>query len=102
MSDTITIRTNNKSHTINCVVVHDRRWYRAKDVAMSLGYKNTKKAVIDHVIIDNKSRLSELKPQANQYYNDANTIYINEAGLRSLIMKKSITDRFRRSHATRD
>ena len=90
MSDNITIRTNNKSHTINSVVVSDQRWYRAKDVAIALGYKNTKQAVITNVIIDNKRRLSELKPQANQDYNDANTIYINEAGLRALVIKSQL------------
>ena len=77
MSDNITIRTNNKSHTINCVVVSDQRWYRAKDVAIALGYKNTKQAVIKNVIINNKRRLSQLKPQAKFDCNDANTIYIN-------------------------
>ena len=102
MSGNITIRTNNNNHTINCVVVRDQRWYRAKDVAVALGYKNTKEAVIDHVILDNKRRLNELKPQANLVYNDANTIYINEAVLRALVVNKSFTDRFRRSHATRD
>ena len=102
MSDKITIRINNTSHTIHGVVVHDQRWYRAKDVAVALGYKNTKQAVIVNVLIDNKRRLNELKPQANLEHNDANTIYINEAGLRSLVVQKSITDRFRRSHATRD
>ena len=90
MSDNITIRTNNKSHAVNCVAVHDERWYRAKDVAIALGYKNSNKTVKDHVIIDNKRRLSELNPQANQDYNDANTIYINVAGLRSLIIKSQL------------
>ena len=90
MSDNITIRTNNKNHTIKCVVVRDQRWYRAKDVAVALGYKNTKKTVIDHVIIDNKRRLNELKPHAKLEYNDANTIYINDAGLRALVIKSQL------------
>ena len=90
MSDNITIRTNSKSHTIICVVVRDQRWYRAKDVAIALGYKNTKQAVIKNVIIDNKRRLSELTPQAKFECNDAITIYINEAGLRSLVIKSQL------------
>ncbi|MFM7981462.1 MAG: Bro-N domain-containing protein [Candidatus Fonsibacter sp.] len=94
MSDNITIHTISKSRTIICVVVHDEIWYRAKDVAMPLGYKNTKQSVIDHVLIDNTRRLNELEPQANQYYNDANTIYINEAGFRSLVINSFITDLF--------
>ena len=74
MSDNIKIRIKNNKHTITCVVVRDERWYRAKDVAIALGYKNTKQAVITNVIIDNKRRLSELKPPANLECNDANTI----------------------------
>ena len=87
MSDNITICSNSTSHTINYIVVRDQRWYRAKDVAIALGYKNTKQAVIVNVLIDNKRRLNELKPQAKFDCNVANTIYINEAGLRSLVVK---------------
>ena len=54
MSGKTTVCTNNKSYTIHCVVAHDERWYRAKAVAVALGHKNTQKAVIDHVIIDNQ------------------------------------------------
>ena len=90
MSGNITICTNNKNHTINCVVVRDQRWYRAKDVAVALGYKNTKTAVIDQVIIDNRRRLNELKPPANIEYNDATSIYVNEASLRSLVVKSQL------------
>ena len=43
MSDNITIRTNNKNHTINCLVVHDERWYRAKDITTALLYNDTNK-----------------------------------------------------------
>ena len=42
------------------------------------------------MIIDDKRRLSELKPQASLDYNDANTIYNNEAGLRSLVIKSDL------------
>ena len=90
MSDTITIRTNNKNHMINCVVVCDQRWYRAKDITTALLYKDTKRAVQLHISIDNKRRLNELKPQAKFDCNAANTIYINEAGLRSLVVKSQL------------
>ena len=81
MCDNITIRSNNKSHTIHCVVVSDQIWYRAKDVAIALGYKHTNKAVIKHVIIDSKRRLNELKPQDNLGYRDANSIDIKRGRL---------------------
>ena len=90
MSDNITICSNSTSHTINYIVVCDQRWYRAKDVAIALGYRNTKQAVIVNVLIDNKRRLNELKPQAKFDCNAANTIYINEAGLRSLVVNSQL------------
>ena len=40
MSDKITIRINNTNYTSHCVVVHDERWYWAKEAAIALGYKN--------------------------------------------------------------
>ena len=90
MSDNITICSNSTSHTINYIVVRDQIWYRAKDVAIALGYRNTKQAVIVNVLIDNKRRLNELKPQAKFDCNAANTIYINEAGLRSLVVNSQL------------
>jgi prophage antirepressor-like protein len=90
MSDNITIRTNNKNHTINCVVVRDQIWYRAKDITKALLYKDTKRAVQLHIRIDNKRRLNELKPQANLEYHAAMSIYIKEAGLRSLVVKSQL------------
>ncbi|MFM7981138.1 MAG: Bro-N domain-containing protein, partial [Candidatus Fonsibacter sp.] len=70
--------------------MRDQRWYRSKDITTALLYKDTKRAVQLHVLIDNKIRLHELKPQAHLDYNDANTIYINEAGLRSLVIKSEL------------
>ena len=90
MSDNIAVRTNNKNHTINCVVVHDERWYRAKDITTALLFKETQKAVQLHISIDNKRRLNELKPQAPHNYHDAMSICINEAGLRSLMVKSQL------------
>ncbi|MFM7986086.1 MAG: Bro-N domain-containing protein, partial [Candidatus Fonsibacter sp.] len=90
MSENITIRILNNNNAINCVVARDEIWYRAKDVALALGYNNTKKAVIDHVLIENKIRLDELKPQANLDYNGANSIYINEVGLRSFVIESQL------------
>ena len=43
-----------------------------------------------NVVIDYKRRLSELKPQAKFDCNAAKTIYIKEAGLRSLVIKSQL------------
>ena len=42
------------------------------------------------MLIDNKRRLNELNPQAKFDCNEANTIYINEAGLRALVIKSQL------------
>ena len=84
------ITINDTEHTINCVEVDGARWYKAKDVANVLGYKDTKSTIRAHVIIDNKRQLKELKPQEQLDYNQAISIYINEAGLRALVVKSQL------------
>lgn len=76
----------------------DKIYFKAKDVALYLGYKNTKQAIIDHVWTSNKSTLEfwgrDLIPQKNKY----NTIYINESGLYQLIFasKMDIAQKFQK------
>ena len=89
MSDNITIRTNSQSHTINCVVVRDESCYRAR--------RCYRVRLYEHKASSNSEcgnrlqrRLSELKPQAKFDCNAATTIYIKEAGLRSLVIKSQL------------
>ena len=41
-------------------------------------------------LLKNKRQLKELKPQEKYDYNDSMSIYINEAGLRSLVVKSHL------------
>jgi len=75
--------------SIDCVIVDNNVWFRGKDVALALGYKDTTQAVRDNVEEEDKHKLEELyDPFSTQplTFNEKNTIYINESGLYSLVM----------------
>ena len=69
---------------------------KANTVANILRYKNTTKSIQDHVEPEDKRRLSELTPKSKHnktlplQRNEKNTIYINESGLDSLILRSEL------------
>ena len=74
----------------------DEIWFRGKTVAEILGYAIQRKAIRDHVDPEDKRQLSELGPRSKQNEtdpltnNEKNTIYINESGLYSLILRSRL------------
>ena len=72
----------------------DDIWFRAKTVASILGYEDTKKAIFKHVDSEDKCSLKRLKFRGDESspltWNTGNTIYINESGLYSLILKSKM------------
>ena len=77
--------------SINVIVVDGAYWFRGKDVAKSLGYINTAKAVLTHVEDDDRAKMNELGhtvtgPLALSN-NEQNSMYVNESGLYALILK---------------
>ena len=72
----------------------DDIWFRAKTVANILNYSNHRKAIIDHVDSKDKCPLNEIKIRGNDSlplnWNTQNTIYINESGLYSLILRSDM------------
>ena len=90
----------------------DDIWFRGKTVASILNYKNTRKAIRDHVAPEDKCSLKILKSKGNESFplknthdnglkswgnesfplkrNTGNTIYINESGLYGLILRSNI------------
>ena len=85
------IYEGNKLNTIN---KNDDIWFRAKTVALILKYSNHRKAIIDHVDPEDKSLLKEINIGSNDSlpltWNDENSIYINESGLYSLILRSDM------------
>ena len=74
----------------------DDIWFRAKTVANILNYSNHRKAIIDHVDPEDKSRLKEINIGSNESlpltWNGENSIYINESGLYSLILRSDMDE----------
>ena len=74
----------------------DEVWFKAVVVATILKYTNQRKAILDHVEPEDKRKLSELmsKSKRNELLrlkgNEGNTIYINESGLYSLILRSKL------------
>ena len=70
----------------------DEVWFRGKTVAEILGYAIRHKAIREHVDPEDKRKLSKLggsktDPLTN---NEKNTIYINESGQYSLILRSEL------------
>ena len=71
----------------------DDIWFRGKTIAEILKYANQRKAIRDHVEPEDRARFDELHggnellPLSN---NEKKTIYINESGLYSLILRSKL------------
>ncbi|AAC97765.1 ORF MSV194 ALI motif gene family protein [Melanoplus sanguinipes entomopoxvirus] len=84
---------NNKK--IHIAIYENKPYFKGKDIAEILEYKDTNDAIKKHVDDDDKSKYEDLinRPGIlpSLTYNEKNTIYISESGLYSLILssKKS-------------
>ena len=85
------IYENNK---LNIIKKEDNIWFEGKMVAKILEYKNTTKAIFDHVDIEDKCKFMNINLGGNESvshtYNKKNTIYINESGLYTLILRSNL------------
>ena len=79
--------------SIDIVIVNGEPWFKGKDVAIILGYKNTKEAITN---IDNDDKIKlEILILKGRYNlplrgNLKNTIYINESGLYALVLNSKL------------
>ena len=75
-------------------------WFKGKDVAFILDYKDTDQVIRKNIEEDDKKSLEEMGPVLGTglSHNDKNTIYINELGLYDLILssKKEEAKKFRK------
>ena len=73
---------------------YDRPLFIAKDIAEMLGYKNTKKAIIDHIDEEDKLTCKEaIKSKGNDslpFKIHPDTQLMNESGLYSLILRSKL------------
>ena len=87
----VTFTNNELACSFKAITVNNMAYFRAKDVATALGYKNTKQAIIFHVDEEDKENLQQLRgldsrpPSLSE--NEKRTMYINESGMYSLVMR---------------
>ena len=91
---------------LSVIKCKDDIWFTGKTIAEILGYAVQRKVIRDHVDPEDKRKLSELGPKSKQNEtdplksrssktdpltnNEKNTIYINESGLYSLILRSKL------------
>ena len=88
MTQITTFTPPNSSLQIQGICVNGDPWFRGKDVAMLLGYTDTKQAIRTHVEDDCKKKLEELGGvfDTSLDANAKNSIFINDVGLYSLTL----------------
>ena len=80
------------------VIKHqDDIWFRGKTLAEILGYSNPLKAIRKHVDSEDKREVSGFEPKSRGAQNghpfkneQQNTIYVNESGFCSLILRSKL------------
>ena len=81
-----------ENNEISVIKKGDDIWFKAKTIAEILEYTNTRKAIIDHVDSEDKITLKDINYRSNKILPPKNdhTIYINESGLYSLILRSKM------------
>ena len=78
-----------EENEITVIKCRDDIWFKGRDVARSLGYEETRNAILRHVEDEDKTTLEVLKRGAPvsgpPEHGQAVTIFINESGLYCLI-----------------
>ena len=85
MENKLTIFNNNEFGEIRTLLINGEPWFIGKDVAESLGYANTSKAIKDHVSKEDKAVTKCYTPGGEQ-----EMTVINESGLYSLIFSSQL------------
>lgn len=81
------IFNNDEFGQVRTLTINDEPWFVGKDVAEILGYSNTRKALLDHVDIEDKKDGVTIRDAIGR--NQTPTI-INESGLYSLILSSKM------------
>lgn len=77
---------NFEQNEVRTILVNDEPYFVGKDVAETLGYSNTAKAIRDHVDIEDRRSERIVHPSGGTQ----DSVIINESGLYSLILKSKL------------
>lgn len=85
----VQIFSNEEFGSIRTITISNEVWFVGKDVALALGYENTKDAILAHVDKEDKKMLQRSENATFEIPNRGLTI-INESGLYSLILSSKL------------
>ncbi|MGJ1009080.1 BRO-N domain-containing protein [Enterococcus casseliflavus] len=77
---------NFEQNEVRTILVNNEPFFVGKDVAETLGYSNTAKAIRDHVDIEDRRSERIVHPSGGTQ----DSVVINESGLYSLILKSKL------------
>ncbi|MDO5018744.1 MAG: phage antirepressor [Lagierella massiliensis] len=83
----IEIFKNEEFKEIRTIVIDGEPWFVGKDIAENLGYSNTRKAIIDHVEVEDKKDGVTIRDSIGR---EQTPTFINESGLYSLILSSKL------------
>lgn len=86
MDNALQIFKNQDFGKIRCVLIDGEVWFVGKDVALALGYKNTKDVLSKHVDDEDKTRGYQIATPSGKQ----DMTLINESGLYSLILTSKL------------
>ncbi|MGL5920451.1 MAG: BRO family protein [Bacteroidales bacterium] len=86
MENKLAVFNNEEFGQVRTVEINGEPWFVGKDVAIALGYKNSRQALQDHVNVGDKSVVSVPDPHGRAQ----KTVVINEAGLYRLIFRSKL------------
>ena len=89
----IVIFENKEFGKVRTVTIDNEPWFVGKDVADALGYANTRKALIDHIEIEDKGVTKCDTPGGEQ-----DMVIINESGMYALIFGSKLESAKRFKH----
>lgn len=85
--ETPTVFHNDEFGDLRTIIIDGKYWFVSKDVALSLGYSNPRKAIIDHVDAEDKIDGVTIRDSMGR---EQNPTLINESGIYSLILSSKL------------
>lgn len=85
--ETPTVFHNDEFGDLRTIIIDGKYWFVSKDVALSLGYSNPRKAIIDHVDAEDKMDGVTIRDSMGR---EQNPTLINESGIYSLILSSKL------------
>ena len=99
MAQSQVMKFHSDSFSLEYVMVDGNPWFKGKHAALMLKYQSTDQAVRVHVDDEDKIKLENLlktrcvsmgqEENSSLGWNEKNTIYVNESGLYSLILRSN-------------